>query len=617
MTGIGTRVTFHEDECVKSFVSRVASSNFFSSVREFCNLTDLRLYSLITGEKQAVDRLLEMAKLDRQSIQKAFVRNCRLENGEQLNRRTFGGLRYCSCCIEDDIRMGTGRLESRPYVRMHWELSFVRSCAVHGVLLRPVSGPSKEPWDYSKRLELERLSPGFHEAPILVEYTAFEHYVTERLWGRSADTLWLDGLPLHVAGLLCEWVGATILFGREFKSKHMSEAQWHQASAAGFDVVGSGRDAFVDFLKSLHDIFFETQHHCGTRKIYGRLYERLAHEHKDKGFDEVRAVIAETAVNHLPFGASYELFGLPIERKWHSLHTLSSTFSFHEATLRKVLHSVGWLEKNGFKTSANRILFEADKAEKFVREIRESLKPAEARTYLNATRTLWDTLVRENHITRGAEIDYGAHNLTTLYLRADLDGLLERLRAGATAPYNPSAGRVTIPVAIKKANCSFSEILRLLVDGKLRQAAIDPGATGMEAIVVDVAEIRELTRLGDHGGLGAAEASEELELQPKVLEQLTKAGFITAEIAVNPQNRCPQTIYRQEELDRFSNEFVSLFGYASRLGVHFRKAKKDLESAGVPVAITTDAVSATFYRWADIRAAGPRFTKLGIAFAFQ
>lgn len=174
-----------------------------------------------------------------------------------------------------------------------------------------------------------------------------------------------------------------------------------------------------------------------------------------------------------------------------------------------------------------------------------------------------------------------------------------------------------MPVAIKKANCSFSEILRLLLDGKLRQAAIDPGATGMEAIVVDVAEIRKLTRLDDHGGLGAVEASEELELQPKVLEQLTKAGFITAEIAVSPLNRCPQTIYRQEELDRFSNEFVSLFGYASRLGVHFMKAKKDLESAGVPVAITTDAVSATFYRWADIRAAGPRFAKLGTAFAFQ
>jgi hypothetical protein len=609
-----TGVTFREDESLKSFVSRLALSNFFSSLREFCYLTDIRLYSLISGEEEEQNRLLAMVKVDQQMIQQRVIRNSRLE---RLNRSSFGGLRYCACCVDDDIRTGTGRREARPYVRMHWELSFVRSCPLHGVLLRTVITPSNEPWDYSNRLELERSDPRFHEAPVRVQYTSFEHYVTERFWGRNTHTLWLDELPLHVAGLLCEWVGATILFGREFKSKHLSGAQWHQAAAAGFDVVGRGREAFVDFLKSLHDIFFETKHHCGARKIYGRIYERLAHEHKDKGFDEVKAVIAETAVNHLPFGASYELFGLPVERKWHSLHTLSSTFSFHEATLRKLLQSVGWLEKNGSKTSANRILFEADKAEKFVREIREGLKPAEARTYLNATRTLWDTLVRENHITRGAEIDYGAHNLTTLYLRADLDGLLERLRAGVCAPHDPCAGRVTMPVAIKKANCSFSDILRLILDGKLQQAAIDPGATGMEAIVLDVEEIRELTRLVDHGGLGAVEASEVLGLQPKVVEQLTKAGFITAEIAVNPQNRCPQTIYRQEELDRFSNEFVSLFGYASRLGVHFMKAKKDLVSAGVPVAITTDAVSATFYRWADIRAAGPRLADLGIAFAFQ
>lgn len=617
MTTIGTRVTYHDDESLKSFVSRVASSNFFSSLSEFANLTDFSSYRAVIGEKTALDQLADMAGVDRRLIHDRAAGYSRLSDGTQLNGHTFGRPRYCPCCIDDDLRNGKGRVDSRPYIRIHWELSFVRSCSVHGVLLRSLAKHAQDPSDYSKRLQRERSDAQFGEAAVAVEHSAFELYATERLWGRNEPGRWLDELPFYVAGRLCEWIGAMIVFGKEFKSDNLNEMEWRRASAAGFDVIIEGRDAFIDFLKSFHGIFFEKKSHCGMRMLYGRLYERLAHEHMDSGFDVVREVVADTAVNHLPYGHSYELFGLQVTRKWHSVYTLSRASSIHETTLRKLLKSAGWLAQDVTRASAHRILFDADNAEEFVKSVRESLKPAEAQSYLNVTRTLWDTLIEDNHIAQRASIDHGAYKLTPLYLRADLDHLLEKLRAGARAPTDIGTARVTIPIAIKRANCSFSEILRLLLDGKLRNATVDPGAAGIGAILVDVAELRGLTQRGDHGGLGVVEASAELELQPKVLEQLTKAGLIKAEIGLNPFNRCPQTIYRKEEIDRFSDEFVSLFGYASRLGVHFKKAKNDLESAGVPVAIGSDAVSATFYRWTDIRAAGPRFAKLGVAFAFH
>ncbi|MDQ0420909.1 hypothetical protein J2045_001936 [Peteryoungia aggregata LMG 23059] len=610
-------MTYYDDESLKSFVSRLASSNFFSSIREFEKLTNFSRYGAVMGDTTALDQLADMAGVNRRLVQDRAAGYSRLGDGTQLSGNTFGRARYCPCCISDDLHNGKGRLESRPYVRTLWELSFIRSCAAHGVLLRSLTNHGQDPWDYSNRLQRERSEPQFSEAAVAVEHSAFELYAAERLWGRSEPGRWLDELPFYVAGQLCEWVGAIILFGREFKSNDLDELEWHRAAATGYEIVIEGRDAFVDFLKSLHGIFFEGKHHCGTRKVYGRLYERLAREQEDSSFDVVREIVADTAVNHLPFGHSYELFGLQVRRKLHSLYTLSRSTSMHETTLRKLLQGAGWLAQDVTQLSAHRIIFDADEATRFVKEIQEHLKPAEARSYLDVTRTLWDTLLQENLIAKRALIDDGARKLTPLYLRADLDQLLERLHAGARAPNDDCTARVTIPVAIKKANCSFCEILRLLLDGKLRNATVDPGAAGIGAILIDVAEVRELTRLGDHGGLGVAEASEKLELRPKVLEQLTKAGFLNAEVAVNPVNRCPQTIYRQGELDRFSDEFVSLFGYAARLGVHFKKAKKDLESAGVPVAISTDAVSATFYRWKDIRAAGPRFAKLGVAFAFQ
>jgi hypothetical protein len=204
-----------------------------------------------------------------------------------------------------------------------------------------------------------------------------------------------------------------------------------------------------------------------------------------------------------------------------------------------------------------------------------------------------------------------------MYRRADLEAFVEKLRAGASADHDANVGRVQIPAGAKKAKCRQTELLQLLIDGVLENATTDPDGRGMEAILVDVSEIREKTRLADHGGLSLVEASKELELQPQTLDRLIEHGLVKSELATNPRNRCPQRIVRTEEIDRFQDEYVSLFNYAARLDVHFTEAKKGLEVAGVSPVLTKEMVGATFYRWTDIRVAGPRFAKLGISFAFQ
>jgi hypothetical protein len=77
--------------------------------------------------------------------------------------------------------------------------------------------------------------------------------------------------------------------------------------------------------------------------------------------------MTETAINHLPLGPCDMMMGAVTRRKLHSLHSLSCAMVWHPITLRKVLVDAGWIGKEAAGLSPERIVFDAKKAEEFVR----------------------------------------------------------------------------------------------------------------------------------------------------------------------------------------------------------------------------------------------------------
>lgn len=620
MNKIGNRVPFHKDEALTSFLSRLSASNFCPSVREFCALVDVDLYRAVAGDEGAITGFLEMVEIDPKMVKDRIVTTDKLYNvvnGEVLSRATFvrSRVRYCPCCIADDVENGVERFEARPYMRMHWQVSFVRSCQLHDVALQEGDDAGGDCHDYAKLFAIERHhSRSQNAAP--QKHTAFERYIAERLQGHNRRAKWLDELPLYVAGRLCEWVGATILCGKQFTVGDLGPAQWSDAAQRGFDILVCGRESFIEFLKTLHDTFWDKRGHVGGRVLYGRLYERLAHESKDPAYDEIRKIMTETAIEHLPMGPGDEMFGPILTRKLHSIHSASKEMSFHPKTLRKLLESAGWIDEEAVDRTAERIVFDATTLEGFVNRMRDAINWTAGQSYLNATRSVWNILSHGGFIPPALASVEGKPGISPFYHKADLDEFLDRLRSGATAEHDPGAGRLAMLEAVKKANCKYGEIVQLLLDRKLEKASIDPARNGLEAIMVDVQEIRERTALAAHGGLSLVEAYKELAVSDAVLLALIEHGHLASEVAINPINRCPQRIVRPEEIERFESEYVSLFNYAKRLGIHFMKAKGQLDTVGVEPALTKDMVKATFYRWADIRSAAHRFAELHLPFAF-
>lgn len=244
------------------------------------------------------------------------------------------------------------------------------------------------------------------------------------------------------------------------------------------------------------------------------------------------------------------------------------------------------------------MLLPVQKIEALLEKVHEALSWTEARVFLGAGRTLWNTLSHEGYIP--SVLNGGRETgLNPFYRRQDLQDFLDKVMARLTCSTGQE-GMVSIASVTRRANCKFSEVLDLLLDGKIARVAVDHHVYGLDALLFDVDEVCQLTRLPDHGGLSLTEAERRLAINDKVLWKLIELGHIKVETAINPVNRCPQRIIRPATMAGFQAEFISPFNLARERGEHFRTVKRDLEERGIVPAIVRDTVGATFYRRCEL-----------------
>jgi hypothetical protein len=159
-------------------------------------------------------------------------------------------------------------------------------------------------------------------------------------------------------------------------------------------------------------------------------------------------------------------------------------------------------------------------------------------------------------------------------------------------------GKVSIPDAAKLACCTSEEVVRLILDRKLRKWRLT-SERGYLSVLVDIKEVRDLVRGPDHGGLTGLEIKDRLSATAKVVAALIRHGHLATVTVINPVNRCPTVVVPEVEVERFAREYVSLFTLAKQRGLHHLAIKKLLEADGIEPALDPKKIGATFYRRDD------------------
>jgi len=418
----------------------------------------------------------------------------------------------------------------------------------------------------------------------------FEAYLLDRFWDQAPAVAMLDDLPWYAVARACEMVGAVSLHGPRVRRSRLSERQWREAGDEGYRIAVAGDEAFEALLTRLHDQVRAVEDGRPRRKL-GRLYEWLSSEEKYPAYATIRHRIAHHLIATTAVGPGDEIFGQPVtERRLHSIHTLAQETGEHPKRLRKLLLRHGLIGEDSRNLSDDQLVIPASAAVGLALEVTGALSLKRAGYYLNAPRVQM-TLLHEAGLIR--PLSGKGSDLRPVFARAQLDGFLARLLADAEPVIALLEGMATIPEAAKRANCSAQEIVTAILERSLAFVRQRTDTRGYLSVLVNVEEIRVAVGRPDHGSLSLREVERHLGVHTSTVQGLIAGGHLATEVAVNPVNRCPQTVVTQAEMTRFESETVTLSRLARERHQSREALQRMLAARGIKPAIAIEAAKRT------------------------
>lgn len=596
-------------EAPPDFASRLATRACRDDMREFCRDFGIDPRAIIKGEPDAVIAMADLAGVNRNRLLgEAFTRMEGARRQFQHRGQVFlqsslvrNRVRMCPACMAEDIERLDCRLAARPYRRSMWLVRGVRTCAKHSLALAEVGkldGPNAI-HDTSRVIAdaIPRLRP-LVDGAVLRTPSRFECYLLQRLDGKAAGS-WLDGLPMYAALHLPLVAGAVAVHGPGVVLDDLSDDEaWH-CETAGFDIVDKGAEGIRAFLDELQTPFRDSRSLKGPKVMYGRLYDWLAHECRDKAYDPVRDIIIDHSLDTLGLGPGDVLFGRKVAmRRKHSVVSAAKEFGLHPKRMRKMLQRANLTDADLSGAANNRVTFDATEAETLLKGLAESISMEKLREYMNVPRPHDRGLMERGFIKplMAGGRTKGGH----AFLKSDLDDFLEQLLRDADPALHGDPEMVPLIAAAKHSCCAVMDVVALVLDGKLSRVGRDPGQVGFVSVLVDAEEVRPLVTGPAYEGHSLRDLEKLLSAGTYAVKALVEKGFIIATTVKNPVTGWMQPIVGDEDLQRFRQEYVSLHTLARERGEHFARVKKSLVAAGVVPVGDPSELKQTLYRRSDV-----------------
>jgi len=459
-------------ETTWSYCSRVAHINM-RPARDFCLDMGIRFQEIVDGSPQALFKLASVGRIDHSALERFAFRRAGpreyLFGNEPIYRTglTRARVRICPHCIEEDLETFKCNPAARPYQRADWVVSSLRTCTQHHVrMVEVLTAKSHELHDFTQLMR--------HSLPMIdhwVSSTAqrspsqMEVYVRERLMGQSNGCHWLDQFRVDAAARLSEVLGAAYLHGVKVRLSDLTEDQLFDAGAAGYAFAVEGENGIRSLLELFHNQ--SSKKSVGPKSVFSRLYEWLAHENDDPTYDTLREIVRTYCIETMPLSRNDELFGKALPaRTLYSIRSASRDYELHPKRLRKLLVAAGLVDiaTNNFKDED--VLFRSTDAHHLLEQIADSMSLEEAAVYLNAPRPNDRAILLGGFVKPLFEASQ-SDGILHAFARSDLDNFLVRLLDGVIELGEAENGYTGILDARRRANCSVSEILTLILEGRL------------------------------------------------------------------------------------------------------------------------------------------------------
>ncbi len=588
-------------ELPSSFASRIGHL-LGRSARDFCLDVGLKFQAIVDGNPDALNALAVLGRSDPDDLasfacQRTGARSLVI-HGHSFHSSSLSRsrIRVCCACIAEDMNNPSTPEYVRPFQRAAWLVRDIQTCPLHEQPLTEVPAflGSAATHDFAALLapHLPHLCQRQTDVGSRVP-TSFETYAFARFHEDARPSQnWLDQFSLDGTGKICLVFGAMEAFGANVALASLSDDDRLHCQYRGFEVTSGGESDIRQLLSELHKRRGVLKRSVGPMTHFARLYSWLAHETEDPQYQPLRKIVADYCFDTFP-GWGRVLGFTQSNPKIHSVHSASHDYGLHPALLQKLLLLTGVLDPKSETLSNDHALFDVATGHPVIERFKHSLTASKAAEYLKVQRPFSDELLGGKYLPRLVQSRPGCA-IHAVYEKSTLDQFMRELVIDASLALDTDTELLSIVEASKRACCKAMEIVDLLMSRQLRTVRISSTDRGIQALRVDLAEIRRRVRLTDHGGLSLREVEDELGTSTAVVKALVTQGILQSRTAINPVNRCPQTVVDRESLADFRSEFISLVCLAEEREIPFRRLKKKLSH--IPPAFDPDQISATFFR---------------------
>jgi hypothetical protein len=580
MTMLSLTVPLHPDETPTSFCSRLAFRNGCDA-NSFCLDMGFKFLAVATGEEKALAKLAAFSGADPYTLRRNSFTS-QEGHGFQLRGQMVNvasslrtHVRVCPDCISEDVAAQFDQRRSAPFQRIFWQLSWFRSCPVHGVALLTLGRAKKtnmiECADFVKAVapHVGRIVAGDIDRVVRAP-SSIELYLYRRLNGEEASTSpWLDSIPMQKAVRLCEIVGAVSRFGPKVAVRDLDEEAVLEVESIGCDILLGGEDSFREFVRRAMSAFWKDSGEPGVRRYFGLLYEWLMEEREERTLDPVRSAIREEMAEVLPVAASHTVFDVPIGyRRCWSVTTIATDLTITSSRMRQYFAARGLITAEHEGLSNDRITFPVAQIEPLVDQLRSMVTQKEAVAYFGIPTCRFLALMREGLIVPFfSRLEAGF--FCNGFLKADLDGFLEKLSKSVTMPV-AEEGMVEVFEAARRCRAPYAHLMRILLDGTLSRVAPWHGEGGRCSLAVDPVEVRQVLAKQVPGEdqaawpyLSVEQVREQTRWGNGATWTLISKGILPHQVMANPVTTRKCAFVHRDELASFRRKYVT-FGEAAR-----------------------------------------------------
>ena len=609
-TALNPHLPFDEDETPVSWAVRLAALHTGDAPARFLQDVGVDPRGLMDGDATAIQTLAAVGGADPAAVARNAV--ARLDDdrvrcrGEVFDRRLWlrQGLRCCMHCLQQDAGSSARRNAHKLRLRFGWDFTFVERCDVHGVPLcsLPRADVLSKGLPFVADRALWNTLQRLHADDAPEPPSSLQRYALDRL-NDLRGPAWLDGQRLDHAFRACEKLGAAAFKGARARPSELSASERADAAERGFAIAAEGEPGIRRLLVDLQRQCPSDDGHAGPQALFGDLHDWAARTDLERGplADILHRHILET----LPVGPGDMVLGQPVTKRLvHSVRTLSLAAHVHPKRLRKLLEARGVIRPEDRDLHDNRVVFDAALGEATAREITDSVPRVDLPRRLGLGRGVTATLIAEELLMPVLVPDAEYQLKERRFLRADVDGLIDRCLDGAGMVDDIPPGFANLRRAASAGGITVSCMLRAILDGRVRERRCLTSGHALGALLVNVEAVRTAFTPGPPGeALARYRAARRLGTTDRVIAALIAdrpGGPILESHLKTGIRRGRARVIPTAALDAFDRTYVGLIALARERRLHHRALAAALAERGVTPAFDPAAIRATFYRRAEI-----------------